>query len=147
MRDAILAAARTGNLDELLIPIQWNELPPNFGESSIKDTIAEWKKSSPDGTGRQWLALLINLLEAPYAVVRQGRDVENAKVYIWPAFAEVPLTNLPPPLDVEFLRLVTGPDAQRMKTAGYYDGYGIAIGADGTWHAFTKTAKAPKASK
>ena len=56
MRDAILAAARSGRLDELLIPIQWNELPPDFGDLSVKETLADWKKRSPDGSGREWLA-------------------------------------------------------------------------------------------
>ena len=147
MRDAIISAARTGNFDELLIPIQWNELPPDFGAASVEDTIAAWKKSSPQGTGREWLALLINLLEAPYAVVPQGRDIENAKVYIWPAFGELPLDQLSPALEVEFLRLVSSADAQRMRAAGGYDGYGLAIGADGTWHAFNKIAKPHKMSK
>ncbi len=139
MRDAIIAAARTGKLEELLIPIQWNELPPNFGDLSVKDTLAAWKKQSPDGSGREWLALLINLLEAPYAVLRQGRDIENAKIYIWPAFAELPLNKLSPALEVELLRIVPAADVKRMKSTGGYDGYGLAIGADGTWHAFKKT--------
>jgi len=144
MRDAIIAAARTGNIEELMIPIQWNELPPDFGEHSVKDTLASWKKHSPDGTGHEWLARLINLLESPYAVVRQGRDVENAKIYIWPAFAELPLDKLPPKLNVELHRIVSPPEAARMKKSGY-DGYALAIGADGTWHAFKKrpTPKKP----
>jgi hypothetical protein len=144
MRDAIIAAARTGSLEELLIPIQWNELPPDFGDHSIKDTLANWKKQSPDGSGHEWLALLINLLESPYAVVRQGRDIENAKIYIWPAFAELPLEKLPPKLNVELHRIVPEKEAARMRQSGY-DGYAIAIGADGTWHAFKKrlTPKKP----
>lgn len=147
MRDAIITAARTGNVDELLIPIQWNELPPNFGAASVRDTLAEWKKKSPDGTGRAWLALLINLLEAPYAVIPQGPDVENARIFIWPAFAELPLDKLSPALDVEFHRLFAPDEITRMRKAGGYDGYGLAIGADGTWHAFTKTANPPTKSK
>lgn len=139
MRDAIIAAARTGNLDELLIPIQWNELPPDFGDHPTSETFSKWRKGSPDGTGREWLALLINLLESPYVVVHKGPDIENPQVFIWPAVAELPLASLSPALDVELLRLVTPADAARMKQQGRYDGYGIAIGADGTWHAFKKT--------
>jgi hypothetical protein len=142
MRDAIIAAARAGSLEELLIPIQWNELPPDFGDHSVKDTLANWKKQSPDGSGHEWLALLINLLESPYAVVRQGRDVENSKIYIWPAFAELPLEKLPPNLNVELHRIVSAREAARMRQNGY-DGYALAIGADGTWHAFKKRL-APK---
>lgn len=141
MRDAILAAARSGRLDELLIPIQWNELPPDFGDMSVKETLADWKKRSPDGSGREWLAKLINLLEAPYVVLRKGPDIENNKIFIWPAFSEIPLTKLSPALHVELLRLVPAKDAARMIAQGHYDDYGLAIGADGTWHVFTKVTK------
>ena len=138
MRDGIIAAARTGSLKELLIPIQWNELPPDFGDYSVEDTIAAWKKQSPDGKGREWLALLINLLDAPYAVLRKGPDIENNKIYVWPAFSELPLKNLSPALQVELLRLVSAKEAARMQAQGQYDGFGLAIGADGTWHVFKK---------
>lgn len=147
MRDAIIAAARTGSLDELMIPIQWNELPPEFGDLSVKDTLAQWKKRSPDGSGREWLAKLINLLEAPYAVLRSGPDIENNKIYIWPAFSEIPLAKLSPALHVEFLRLLPTKEVARMIAQGHYDGYGLAIGADGTWHVFKKVARATVPSK
>ena len=147
MRDAILAAARSGRLDELLIPIQWNELPPDFGDLAVKETLADWKKQSPDGSGREWLARLINLLEAPYAVVRKGSDIENNKVFVWPAFSEVPLKKLPPALHVELLRLASAASVARMIAQDRYDGYGLAIGADGTWHAFKKVSKPAKEPK
>ncbi len=136
MRDAIMAAARSGNLAELLIPIQWNELPPDFGELSVKQTLEKWRKETPDGSGRHMLAVLFDLLEQPYAVLRQGRDVENAKIYIWPAVAELDLMKLSPAQDVAFYRLVPGSEGLRMKAAGKYDGWAMAIGADGTWHTF-----------
>lgn len=141
MRDGIISAARTGRLKELLIPIQWNELPPDFGDLSVEDTLAHWRKKSPDGTGREWLARLINLLEAPYAVLQKGPDIENNKIFVWPAFSELPLKKLSPGLEVELLRLVPAKDALRMRDQGYYDGYGLAIGADGTWHAFKKVTR------
>lgn len=147
MRDAILAAARSGQLDELIIPIQWNELPPDFGDLSVKETLARWKKQSPDGSGREWLAKLINLLEAPYAVLRKGPDIENNKLFVWPAFSELPLAKLPPTLHVELLRLVPVSEAARMITQGHYDGHGLAIGADGTWHVFKKITRPAKPKK
>ncbi len=136
MRDAILAAALSGDLKELMIPVQWNELPPDFGEKPVKETLEAWRKASHDGTGREMLALLANILAGPYAVRRHGPDVENARIFIWPAFAELPLDQLSPPLEVALLRLVSVDEVKRMKKAGRYDGYGVAIGADGTWHAF-----------
>ena len=136
MREAILAAALSGDIKELLIPIQWNELPPDFGEKPVKETLADWQKQSHDGSGREMLALLADILSGPYAVRRQGADVENAKIFIWPAVAELPLDKLTPALEVALLRIASGDEVKRMKKAGRYDGYGLAIGADGTWHAF-----------
>ena len=138
MREAILAAALSGDINELLIPIQWNELPPDFGQKPVKETLADWQKQSHDGSGREMLAVLANILSSHYAVSRQGPNIENAKIYIWPAFAELPLDKLSPPLEVALLRLVGVNDAKRMKQAGRYDGFGLAIGADGTWHAFKR---------
>lgn len=147
MREAILAAALSGDLEELLIPIQWNELPPDFGDKPPKEMLARWKKESHDGSGREMLALIADILSAPYAARRQGPDIENAMVYIWPAFAELPLKNLPPALDVALLRVVSSEEARRMKQSGSYDGYGLAIGADGTWHAFKRVKQAPTDTK
>ena len=147
MRDAIIAAARTGSLNELMIPIQWNELPPDFGDLSVKDTLAHWKKRSPDGSGRERLAKLINLLEAPYVVLRKGPDIENNKIFIWPAFSEIPLAKLSPALHVEFLRLLPATEVARMIAQGHYDGHGLAIGADGTWHVFKKVTRFAVQSK
>jgi hypothetical protein len=141
MREAILAAALSGNLQELMIPVQWNELPPDFGAKPVKETLEAWRKASHDGSGREMLALIANILTAPYAVRRQGADIENAKIFIWPAIAEVPLDKLTPPLEVSLLRLVGVDEARRMKKAGHYDGYGVAVGADGTWHAFKRVRK------
>lgn len=143
MHDAILAAALSGDLKELLIPIQWNELPPDFGEKPVKETLEAWRRQSHDGSGREMLALLADILASPYAVRRQGADIENALIYIWPAFAEVALDRLTPALEVALLRVVSVEEARRMKKAGRYDGYGLAIGADGTWHAFKKVYREP----
>lgn len=147
MRDAILAAAISGDLKELMIPVQWNELPPDFGEKPVKETLEAWRKASHDGTGREMLALIANILSGPYAVRRQGPDVENAKIYIWPAFAELPLNQLTPRLDVALFRLLSVDEVKRMKKAGRYDGYGFAIGADGTWHAFKRVHQAETSLK
>ncbi|MFY0612766.1 MAG: hypothetical protein JXQ99_14635 [Hyphomicrobiaceae bacterium] len=147
MRDAIIAAARSGRLDELLIPIQWNELPPDFGDLAIKETLADWKKRSADGSGREWLAKLIDLLDAPYAVLRKGPDIENNKIFVWPAFSEMSLKKLSPALHVELLRLAPAADVARMITQDRYEGHGLAIGADGTWHAFKNVKEAAQPTK
>lgn len=138
MREAILDAALRGDIDALVEPIQMNELKPDFGEVSAAEPIEDWRKLSVDGEGREILAILINILQSPYAVVRQGPDIENNKLYIWPYFAEVPINKLPPHLDIHLLRLIPREDYKIMKETGDYRYWRLAIGADGTWHSFYK---------
>ena len=97
MRDAILAAARTGGIEALRTPLEWNELKPEISNAPASDPIAFWKAQSGDGEGRQILALLVEILEAPPAIVGAGTPAER---YIWPGFAEVDLAGLTPALEV-----------------------------------------------
>ena len=142
MRDAIVGAALTGDLGELLIPIQWNELPPDFGRLPVGETLTAWRKKG-DFAGREKLAILVNLLSGPFAILRQGPDVENAKLFVWPYASQIPANKLRPRDEVELLRLVSPDDLKRMRLKGAYDGYTLAIGADGTWHSFRRQTGAP----
>lgn len=141
MRDAILEAAFSGQIKQLLIPIQWNELKPDFGDVPSDKILEGLKARSVDGEGREILAILIDLLNMPYAVVRQGSDIENNKVYVWPYFAEVPLKELPPAQQTQLLRVVPREIYQDMLKAGRYTYWRLAIGADGTWHSFLSEQK------
>ncbi|MCB1509962.1 MAG: hypothetical protein KDJ36_03595 [Hyphomicrobiaceae bacterium] len=141
MREAILAAAQSGDLKELLIPIQWNELPPDFGPGQGRDPRAHFRKISVDGEGREILAILRRILSAPYAVVREGRDIENNKIYVWPYLARMPLTKLSPQQDVDLLALVDRDRYGAMRKAGRYSSWFVMIGADGTWHTFRRQEK------
>lgn len=141
MRDAILAAAQSGDLKELMIPIQWNELPPDFGPGQGRDPRAHFRKISVDGEGREILAILRRVLSAPYAVVREGRDIENNKVYVWPYLARMPVGKLTPQQEVDLLGLVDRTAYQEMRKSGRYTSWFVTIGADGTWHAFRRQEK------
>ncbi len=138
MHEAILAAAQSGQIEELLVPIQWNELRPNFGKIDASKPIPAFKTLSIDGEGREILAILTKLLAMPYAVIRQGPDIENNKIYVWPYLAELPLKKLKPEQEVELLQIIPRADFKAMKEAGKYTYWRIAIGADGTWHEFVK---------
>ncbi|MGI9422985.1 MAG: hypothetical protein ACR2PA_07305 [Hyphomicrobiaceae bacterium] len=141
MRDAILEAAYSGKIKQLLVPIQWNELKPDFGDIPGDKLLESFKQRSIDGEGREILAILIELLNSPYAVIRQGPDIENNKVYVWPYFAEVPLTKLPPPQQIQLLRIVPRDRYKAMISAGRYSYWRLSIGADGTWHSFLTDPK------
>lgn len=136
MRAAILAAARTGDIEALRTPLEWNEIKPEFAEITAGDPIAHWKSVSADGQGRQILAVLLEILETPPAVLGAGTAGER---YVWPGFAEVDLTALPPPLEVMLYRLVSPADVAEMRAGKTWTWWRLSIGADGTWHGFLKS--------
>jgi hypothetical protein len=142
MREAILAAVRSGRIEELRHAFELNELKPDLGSGMgsgpVSDPVAHWKQISGDGEGREVLAVLAEILDAGYATLPLGRDLENNRIYIWPYFAEVPLASLGPAQQVELLRLVPPAVAKEMIANGKYTYWRIAIGADGTWHSFRK---------
>jgi hypothetical protein len=68
-----------------------------------------------------------------------GKDLENNRVYVWPALAEAKLEALSPAEQVALLRLVSPAEAQSMREKKRWTWYRLVIGADGTWHAFAKS--------
>ncbi len=141
MREAILEAARSGDIEAMRVPLELNELPPMIGpaegEGSGLDPITYWKRMSVAGNGRDILALLIELLEAGHVHLK-GRA--EGDVYVWPWFAEVPLDRLTPAQEVSLYRILPPAEAAAMVKNGRYSGYRLVIGADGVWHLFQKVA-------
>lgn len=135
MRAAILGAVATGEVENLRVPVEMNELPPMFAAEKVPDPIAYWKKLSGDGEGREIMAILIELLRTGYARVGAGTPGE---MYVWPYFAEVKMAELTPAQQVELLTLVPPARAKDMREKGKYDHYRLAIAPDGTWHVFMK---------
>ncbi len=138
MRDAILAATRSGRVEDLQVPLDWNELKPDVAATAVDDPIAYWKKTSGDGEGREILAVLANILEMRPAELPLGKDLENNTVYVWPYLAEAKLDALTPAEQVDLLRLVSPEKAKAMRTAKKWTWWRLSIGADGTWHSFRK---------
>jgi hypothetical protein len=138
MREAILAAVRSGQIEDLRHAYELNELKPELGAEAVSDPVAHWKKISGDGEGREILAALAQILDTGYVTLPLGRDLENNRIFVWPYFAEVPLATLTPAQQVELLRLVPAAAAKEMVAHGKYTYWRIAIGADGTWHSFRK---------
>lgn len=134
MREAILAAVRSGRIEDLTTAIELNEIKPAFGDAAEADPIAYLKKASADGEGREVLAALGNILDAGYAIVPAGSDIENNRIYVWPYFAEMGVKALTPAQDVELLRLVPAERHKEMIAAGKYAFWSVGIGADGVWH-------------
>jgi hypothetical protein len=133
MRAAIIEAAASGEIENLRVPIEMNELPPMLAAEKTGDPMQYWRTVSGDGEGREVMAILIQLFRAGFA--RKAGGTAN-EMYIWPYFAEMPVDALSPAQEVEMLTLVSPARLKEMRQKGRYDYYRLAIAADGTWHAF-----------
>ncbi len=133
MRERILAAARTGRLDQLVAVMQANETMPIFSLNDQTDPALYWRANFPDSGGVEILATLIDILETGFVHVDAGTPQE---MYLWPYFARLPLRMLTPEQKVELFRLVTGADYKSMLEAGTYNFYRVGIGSDGSWRFF-----------
>lgn len=138
MREAILAAVRSGDIEDLRHAIELNELKPELGAAAGSDPIAHLKAISGDGEGREILAALGEVLGMAPATLPVGRDLENNLLYVWPYLAELKPADLTPAQQVDLLRLVTPAEAKAMQAGGKWLWWRLAIGADGTWHMFAK---------
>ena len=133
MRKRLLDAAYSGDLQRLKIAIQSNEMPPVFSINEIGDPIEYLKAQSGDGQGLELLAILTDVLEAPWTRLQPGTPQE---VYVWPAFVATPPDKLDAAELVEIYKIVTSSDFEEMKNVGKYTFYTVGIGPDGTWHWF-----------
>jgi hypothetical protein len=138
LREAMLAAIESGQIEELRHVYEMSEIKPDLGAPPRTDPVAHWKATSGDGQGRDVLAALSLILDTGYVAIPRGPDIENNQLYVWPYFAEMPLGKLTPRQEVELLRLVPAGVARDMKEKGKYTHWRLVIGADGTWHALRK---------
>jgi hypothetical protein len=133
MRERILQAARSGDLEKLVLVMQSNETLPVFSFGNEKDPIAFWKSNFPDSDGVEILATLIQILETAFVHVARGTPQD---MYVWPYFAQTPLKDLSREQKVELFRIVTGADYKEMTAFGAYSFYRVGIAPDGVWHYF-----------
>ena len=134
LRTRILEAASSGDIGTLLIPVQWNEVPPLFIRDQPRDfdPIAYLKTRSFDGRGLEMLRVIRAVFLAPSAKATMGAT----ETYVWPVFPPVleptpwPQERLAPWSCVRFADLrATTPNGTPLV-------HHTAIGVDGTWHYF-----------
>ncbi len=135
MRQEILKAATSGDIEALRVPIAMNEIPPVFTKAAVSDPIAYLKSISGDGEGREILALLYNLLTTGYAVTNPGTKQE---MIVWPYHAVLPLKDLSPSQQVELYRFLPAEKARPMFAEGRYRYFRVGIAPDGVWHFFSR---------
>ena len=133
LREQLLEAAVTGNLERLRPIFEANQEIPVLGTDDNDDPIAQLKALSGDPDGREILAILIEVLDAGYVHVDVGTPEE---MYVWPYFARYPLDNLSGPQMVELFKLLTAGDYEDMKIYGTYLFYRVGIAPNGVWKYF-----------
>lgn len=133
MRERLLAAARSGDVQKLAAVMRSQKNMPIFSVAEDKDPVIFWKKNYPDSEGIEALSILITVLESAFVHVEKGTAQE---IYIWPYFARVPLKSLSLEQKVELFRIITGADYKDMVDFGAYSFYRVGIAPDGTWQFF-----------
>lgn len=133
LREQILEAARSGDIERLRPILQANGITPTFSFAGDDDAIAFWKEASGDGEGRELLAIMIEIFESGF--VHSGAGTKN-EIFIWPYFTEMPLDALTPEQEVELYELVTAQDVKDMREFGAYIFYRAGITPDGQWQFF-----------
>jgi hypothetical protein len=134
MREKILAACETNDIESLRIPIDWNETRPLFqrGVKAGTDPIELLKALSFDGKGREIVSLARAVLAQPYVRIARGPFA----AYEWPAYARRPA----PPADEDeasaLWACVRFADLARSNAQGRPHVMRLGIGADGVWHYF-----------
>ena len=130
----IIHAAQTGDIEEMRPVLESNELKPMIAPAHVDDPIAYWKKHSVDGSGRDVLAAMLNMLDSGFVLTGEGHDA----MYVWPYFAEVDITALSPQQEVEFYRAMPPKDAKAMREKGKYTYYRLGVSPAGVWHYFIR---------
>lgn len=128
MRERLLKAARTGDMEQLRQIFDTLQDPPLVSLDADMDAIEFLKTTSGDGQGVETLAILIEVLESGYVHREEGEDGE---IYIWPYFVDKPLESLAPQQLVELFHLITAGDFDEMQEYGAYIFYRAGITPDG----------------
>ncbi len=132
-RDALIEAAKTGDLESLRPLIEKTDPPTVVSNLDGGDPIEVMRSESGDEEGREVLAILLDVLDAGWVKVDEGTPRERI---VWPYFARYPLDALTPAQTVEMFRVMTAGDFEGMKTEGGYTFFRVEIGADGKWLAY-----------
>ncbi len=140
MRELILEAVESGDIEDLRRAIERNETLPIFATGparprSFAGAIDFLKAQSFDAHGRETLAIITAIFDQAYARISRGPVV----TYEWPAFAARTLGEASEDERREMWRCVrfAGLASSLDKTPPVER---IGIGADGTWHYFAASS-------
>src|SRR4029078_10983383 len=103
-------AAQSGDIEKMRPVFESNELKPMVTTAYVDDPHAFWREASADGTGRDVLAAMLNVITSGF--VRKGQGKEE--IFVWPYFAETDLNKLTPAQEVELYRILSPEAALQM---------------------------------
>lgn len=129
-RQRLIEAARSGDIERLRALMEEQPERPAVSFGDPGDPIEYLKALSADADGREILAILLEVLESGF--VHSESETEG-EVYVWPYFAQYPLTALTPEQLVELFTLLTAADYEDMKSYGAYTFFRVGIAPDGRW--------------
>ena len=134
LRARILEAARRRDVEDLRVPLGWNEVPPLFGrgQKAEADPIAVLKDRSFDRRGAEMLAILEAVLTSAFVRTVQGPTIS----FLWPVFPVVPEVAPLPGQRLAPWRCVRFADLRATAPGGGPLVHRTSIGEDGTWHYF-----------
>lgn len=133
-RDALLAAARAADMDAIKAIMDKEPMPVTVSFGGPDDPIAYLKEASADGQGREVLAILADLLEAPFAAMDGG---DGKPVYVWPYLAASDdLGKMTPADEVVAMQLLGYEGMKNERELGAWYSWRTFIGPDGDWEAF-----------
>jgi hypothetical protein len=134
MRQALLAVAKSGNIDGLAPIFAAQKTPVNVSFGDPDDPIAYLKQQTTEGDGKAMLKVLETLLAAPYAIL----DAEDGnRSYVWPYLAMAPdFTNLSPRETADAHTILSDDAFQEQVDIDGWFYWRVFIGENGEWHAF-----------
>ncbi|MEM8539978.1 MAG: hypothetical protein AAGF25_03395 [Pseudomonadota bacterium] len=131
MRELIMEAARSGDLEELRVLMGTGANITQLAFGDIEgDPIEYLRSGAGDEEGHEMLAILLEVMEAGYVRFDAGTSNE---LYVWPYFYAVALETLTPKQRVELFKLVTAGDYEDMLSFGAYIFFRVGITPEGRW--------------
>jgi hypothetical protein len=148
LREKVLAACATRDVEALRVPIQWAETPPIFSRGSDRpksfEKIVDFlRQRSFDRRGVEMTQVIRAAFESPFARQKIGPFV----TYVWPAAALLPPDKWEGEAAASLFALVRFADLGLVDADGRPLIHAAGVGEDGTWHSFlTKDAAPPPAA-
>lgn len=133
-REALLAAAKSGEMAKLKAIFDAELAPPTVSFGDPADPITYLEQQSGDGDGVEMLAILADLLQAPYAAMNGG---DGDPVYVWPYLAAYEdLSLLKPSEQLDGYRIMGYAGFEDMQELGTWYYWRVFMSAGGALQAF-----------